>query len=122
VENETKKLLNSESAVILIRADTIGWEDEDLGSDLMVNFIYNLSKGDSVPDVIVMINTGVNLVVEGSEVLDELKELEGKGVKILACGTCLRYFNLEDGQKVGAVSNMPEITTTLMSASRVITV
>ena len=113
---------NSESIVVFIRADAIGRGDEELGSNLMVNFIYHLRNADPIPDAIVMMNAGVKLVAEDSEVLDDLKELESKGAEILACGTCLRFFDLEEKLEVGAKSNMSQITNTLMNASRIITV
>jgi selenium metabolism protein YedF len=120
--NNARSTEDHDSTVVFIRGDAIGRGDEELGSNLMVNFIYHLGKADSFPDVIVLMNAGVKLVVEGSEVLDELHELEGKGVAILACGTCLRYFHLEEKQEVGITSNMPEIVKTLTGASRIITV
>jgi hypothetical protein len=30
-----------------------------------------------------------------------LKEIEDLGVEIFSCGTCLKYYNLEDELKVG---------------------
>jgi selenium metabolism protein YedF len=119
---EARESRNSESIVVFIRADTIGRGDEELGSNLMFNFIYHLRKADLIPDAIVLMNAGVKLVVEDSEVLDDMKELESKGAEILACGTCLRFFDLEGRQKVGAKSNMSQITNALMNASRIITV
>ena len=43
------------------------------------------------------------------------------GVKILACGTCLDYFNLKSKLKVGAVSNMYTILETVTNAGHVVT-
>jgi hypothetical protein len=37
-------------------------------------------------------DSGVRLACEGAEVLEDLRELVGKGVEILAYGTCLDYF------------------------------
>ena len=69
-----------------------------------------------------MMNSGVKLVVDGSEVLDALKSLESRGTVILACGTCLNFFEIQERQRVGKASNMVEITTKLLGASNVITV
>ncbi|NQU07708.1 MAG: DsrE family protein, partial [Candidatus Abyssubacteria bacterium] len=60
--------------------------------------------------------------VEGSEVLDSLEQLEKKGTAILACGTCLSFFGIKEKQMVGKASNMPEIITTLLDASKVVTI
>ncbi len=105
---------------VFIRSDSIGRGDDELGRNLMLNFMHYLSEADPVPDFVILMNAGVKLVVEGSEVLDDLRQLEDKGVTILACGTCLNFFEIKDRQKVGKTSNMAEITSTLLNASKVI--
>jgi hypothetical protein len=60
-------------------------------------------------------------VVEGSALIAPLSELEAMGIKILACGTCLDYFNLKSKLKVGAVSNMYTILETISNAGLVLT-
>ncbi len=112
----------SKGTVIFIRSDRIGRGDEELGFNLMMNFTYHLGEVKPAPNVVVMMNSGVKLVVEGSEVLENLERLEKKGVTILACGTCLDFFKLKERQRVGKVSNMAEITGALLNASKVITV
>jgi hypothetical protein len=42
-------------------------------------------------------------------------------VDLLACVTCLEYYELVGGIAVGAVSNMREIVQHTMAASKVIT-
>jgi selenium metabolism protein YedF len=111
-----------EGIVVFIRANSIGRGDDELGLNLMMNFLHQLSKIGPAPGAIILMNSGVKLAVEGSEFLDELKELEGKGVRILACGTCLDFFKIKEKRKVGAVSNMVEITKTLLDASKVISI
>ena len=49
--------------------------------------------------------------------LDYLKEL---GVTIKTCGTCLDFYGLKDKLKVGDVTNMYDIVTTMEEASLVI--
>ena len=112
---------HSESTVVLIRSETVGHGDDELGANLMMNFLHQLSEADRTPDVVIMMNAAVKLAVEGSEVLDALKALESKGATILACGTCLNFFEMKDRQRVGKASNMLEITNTLLGASNVIT-
>lgn len=108
--------------VVFIRSDTIGRGDDELGANLMMNHLHQLSKADRAPDVIILMNAGVKLVVEGSEVLGDFQEFEKKGTTILVCGTCLNFFNIAEKQKVGKASNMVEITNTLLSAGKVITI
>jgi peroxiredoxin family protein len=59
-------------------------------------------------------------VVEGSTLIEPLRELSDRGIKILACGTCLDYFKVKDKLKVGTVSNMFTILETLSAAGHVI--
>ncbi|MBI4830373.1 MAG: sulfurtransferase-like selenium metabolism protein YedF [Candidatus Lindowbacteria bacterium] len=110
------------ATVVFIRAETIGRGDDELGLNLMMNFIHHLCKTDPAPNIIIVMNAGIKLVVEGSEVLEDLRELESKGTRILACGTCLNFFKVKEKQKVGVASNMAEITKTLLEAAKVITI
>jgi len=66
-------------------------------------------------------NTGVKLALQGSETLDDIKELSAAGVEILVCGTCLNYFEVKDKLGVGVVSNMYDIAQTMSRASRLLT-
>lgn len=112
----------SKGTVVFIRSDRLGRGDDELGFNLIMNFIHHLGEVEPAPSVVIMMNSGVKLVVEGSEVLENLERLEKKGVTILACGTCLNFFNIKERQRVGKASNMAEITGALLNASKVITV
>jgi selenium metabolism protein YedF len=113
---------NSTSQVVFIRSDTIGRDDDELGANLMMAFIYHLSMAETTPDYVLLLNAGVKLVAEGSDVIDDLKQLESRGTEILACGTCLNFFKIKEKQRVGKASNMPEITKTLLEAAKVVTI
>nr|WP_300003922.1 sulfurtransferase-like selenium metabolism protein YedF [Tissierella sp.] len=89
-----------------ISSDTMGSGDEQLGRILMKSFIYTVSETQPFPSTIVFYNTGVRLTVEGSEVLDDLINLEKEGVEIISCGTCLDFLELKDKLKIGSISNM----------------
>ena len=52
--------------------------------------------------------------------IDSLKELESRGVRILVCGTCLDYYGKKEQLRVGAISNMYDILETLTTAGHVI--
>ena len=72
----------------------------------MKAYLKTLAEVCPLPETIVFLNSGVNLSVEGSEALGALRELEGMGVEILSCGTCLDYYKVKDKLAVGQVSNM----------------
>jgi selenium metabolism protein YedF len=92
--------------VIVIGTDTLGTGDITLGRILMKAYLKTLAEVCPLPETIIFLNSGVNLSVEGSEALEALRELEGMGVEILSCGTCLDYYKVKDKLAVGQVSNM----------------
>jgi hypothetical protein len=73
-----------------------------------------------MPETIIFVNSGVKLVVEGSAVLEDLHALADRGIEILACGTCLGYYQLTDQIAVGEISNMYTIAETMLGAGRVV--
>ncbi len=107
--------------VLVVPGETMGrGESTELGQVLIRSFFHTLLETERRPDVIVFYNTGVRLVVEGSPILEDLRALSEQGVQILACGTCLGYFDLKDRVAVGTVSNMYTISETLLGAGRVV--
>ena len=52
--------------------------------------------------------------------LDPIKVLEGRGVEILACQTCLDYYGIKERMGAGKVSNMPDIIEAMQTAGKVI--
>ena len=99
---------------LFISANTIGKGDADLGALLMRGFLYTLTESDHLPRRIIFMNSGVHLVVEGSESLVNLHRLVDRGTEILACGTCLEFYKLKESLAVGRVSNMYEIAGFLL--------
>lgn len=106
--------------VIVLSSDQMGSGDEVLGKLLMKGFIYALSHQEQLPEKVLMYNSGAFLSCEGSDSLEDLKELEAQGVEILTCGTCLNHYHLEDKLQVGGVTNMYDITESLLQAKRII--
>jgi len=106
--------------VIVICADTMGRGNDELGSVLIRAFLHTVAEQAGKPDVMIFYNTGVKLTVQGSEVLDDLKQLESEGVQLLICGTCLNYFEIKDKLAAGTVSNMYDILETMSHAGRLL--
>ena len=75
---------------------------------------------DKLPKSVLLYNGGVKLSTEGSDSIEDLKELEEKGVEILSCGTCLNFYNLQDKLKVGKVTNMYSIVEEMSGATNII--
>jgi selenium metabolism protein YedF len=108
--------------VLLISTDQLGQGSEELGTMLMRNFIYTLSKREDLPEAIIFMNSGVKLSTVDSPVVEELNQLEENGTKILVCGTCLDYYELKEVHRCGEVSNMYDIADLVFAAARVVTV
>lgn len=106
--------------VAVLASDRMGEGNDELGKVLVKGFIYALSQLDRLPDTILFYNGGAVLTCEGSDSLEDLRYLEGEGVKILTCGTCLDYYKMKDKLAVGEVTNMYTIVETLASADRVV--
>jgi selenium metabolism protein YedF len=106
--------------LVQVTADTMGSGDDELGGLLLRSFIKTQPELDTVPDAIVFYNSGVKLCCEGSLLLDDLRALEAAGIEIIACGTCLNYFELADRLAVGRVTDMLEIAGRLAAAGRVV--
>lgn len=108
------------NSMILIGAEYFGKGDDYLGRKLMINFIETLKEAEGELYVIVFLNAGVKLTAEGSPVLDTLKYLEKKDIKILVCGTCLTHFNLLEKKQVGETTNMLDIVSAMRLVDKVI--
>jgi selenium metabolism protein YedF len=108
--------------VLLIASSTFGRGPEELGEILIRGLLHTLNEVEPLPDTLIFINSGVHLVTEGSPVVEDLQMLVEKGSEILACGTCLGYFDLKERIAVGTVSNMYDIAEALLKAGKIIAV
>ncbi|MBR1453541.1 MAG: sulfurtransferase-like selenium metabolism protein YedF [Lachnospiraceae bacterium] len=111
---------NTGNIVVAVGSDKMGCGDEKLGKNLMKAFIYSLSQAEVHPKTILFYNGGANLTCEGSLSLEDLNNLKELGTKIYTCGTCLDFYGLKEKLKVGEVTNMYDIVSTMEQASLVI--
>ena len=111
---------DSGNIVVYLNSRFLGNGDEALGSILMRSFLKTLLELKTIPSRLILINSGVWLSSEGSDVLETLRALSEKGMEILSCGTCLDFFGLKEKVKVGMVTNMYTIAQTLLEAERVV--
>jgi hypothetical protein len=111
----------SKSTVILITRNGMGECEKELQQKLMSIYFMMIEENEFVPGAICFYADGVKLVVEGSPCLDILRELEQKGIRLIICMTCLKYFGLEDKVKTGIVGGMNDIVLAQWMADKVIT-
>ncbi len=113
-------LPQSSSYVVFMSKDRIGEGSDELGEALAGAMLNTINTMESLPDKILFMNSGINLVVKDSLFIEPIKELKEKGVEIVVCGTCLDYFGRMDDLEVGRVSNMLDILESMKKASKVL--
>ena len=86
----------SKPMVVVLSSNLMGQGDEILGKLLMKGFVYALTEQDSLPETILLYNSGAYLSCEGSDNVEDLRNLEAQGVEILTFGNCLNHFGLGD--------------------------
>jgi selenium metabolism protein YedF len=92
--------------VILVASDQFGKGDEGLGQTVMETFFVLLKQKEEKPAAIFCVNRGVFLLTNQSLVAPHLKELSDAGVPVLACKTCVDFYQLEDQLYTGEISGM----------------
>ncbi len=95
LEAEVKK-----DILLIVGTDTLG-KDEELGRILVKPFFETIIVTKEIPHTIFFLNAGVKLTTINEDIVPILKEIEGMGVEIFSCGTCLKHYNLESELKVG---------------------
>ena len=77
--------------------------DDELGNMLTQGFFETIKEINPLPEKIIFYHKGVNLVLEGSPVLENIKHLESLGIEILICGNCVEYYDVKEKIRVGKV-------------------
>lgn len=110
---------NIGNRVMLMTKDYLGEGSEELGRNLMKTFWTCMVEADVKPSKIYFINSAVNMVINDSVHLDNLKQLADAGVEIAACGICLDYYKVKDRVGVGAITNLYAITDSIVGENLV---
>jgi selenium metabolism protein YedF len=119
-ESSVPKAAIQGDLVFFIDSDSLGRGSEELGGILMRAFLHTLGEAEVKPQKMILVNSGVKLACEGSPALEDLQTAASQGVEILACGTCLNYFELKEKLRAGRISNMYEILNVLSQAGRTV--
>lgn len=109
------------TTVILITNEGMGKANLELQMKLVGTYLKLLVENNYLPNSICFYTDGVKLVVNSSPVLDQLQQLEQKGVRLIICRTCLNYFGLIDQVQVGIMGGMADIIEAQAKATKVIT-
>lgn len=106
---------------LIVNSEFMGAGNDELGHQLIGSFFRKLWGSDTKPAKILFYNSAVKLLTKGSPVLEALDGLSLDGVDLIACGTCVSYFDLKDKIVVGRVSDMNEIANCMISDMAVVT-
>ena len=109
-----------DNMVVVISSDRMGSGNDALGKVLIKGFIFAVTQLDKLPKAMLFYNGGATLTAEGSDSLEDLKNLEAQGVEIMTCGTCLDYYGLKEKLAVGSVTNMYSIVETMAGADKIL--
>lgn len=93
--------------------------DEEFGVEMFDKFLHSLEKRDLEGEALCFYTEGVQLLAEDSKIIESLKLVEKLGMKIVICGTCVDYFDLEGQIEVGEIGTMAQIVELLRSADNV---
>lgn len=109
------------NTAIIISHDGMGDAPLELRHTLMGKFLSLTIESGDLPAKILFYTEGIELVCQGSPVLEQLRELEKRGVELVICQTCLNYFDMADKVAVGVVGGMGDILTAIQQAGKVVT-
>ena len=105
---------------VVIKGTGMGIGEQALIDNLMNGFIHTLAQKEHLPEHIIFYGEGVKYTAKGSEALEDLSDLESRGVKILSCGICVDYYDLTDYLKIGGLTTMSEVIDILSNSELVV--
>ncbi len=115
----------AQKTAVIVRQEGLGQvgpQDGAFAVEMFDRFLHTLESQPVKPLAICFYTDGVKLTCEGSRAVPGLQLIQGMGVRLLICRTCLEHFGLMDKVAVGTVSTMTEIVKALLDADSVITV
>ncbi len=108
--------------LLQITNNGMGQGDQELGLLLINNYLKLIIEENQLPQFIALYNGGVKLICNNAATIEALKYIDKKGVKIIACKTCLNHFNLTDKMEVGIAGTMIDIIELQSLSAKVITI
>lgn len=101
---------------------TTSADDADFGVQMLDKFFHTLETLPVKPRAICLYTEGVKLAGQGSALGLQLRLLQGLGVRVLVCQTCLKHYGIDPESVVGEVGGMTDIVQLMSEADKVITV
>ena len=76
---------------VFVSREGIGDGDAELGSSLLKMFFYTLTQDKDIPKYILFMNSGVKVLADNDQVIEQIKILQDMGSSVLVCGACLNF-------------------------------
>ncbi len=108
------------SDLLQINSYGMGVGNDELKIKLLTNYFNVILQDNRLPSFIAFYNEGVKVLSMESPCKEQLIKLENKGVKLIACTTCLNFYGIEE-TVAGIKGTMPDIVTLQSNATKVIT-
>ena len=115
IEDYSVNSATSNNYVVIVNSDKIGDGDEEFSKQILEGFIYSVTEQDHLPVEIIFFNRGIFLTTENEKTIEDLKNLESRGVRIYSCGLCLDHYGKKDDLAVGEITNMYKIVEAMRS-------
>jgi len=98
---------------------TVGPEDSAFGTEMLEKFLHSLEKHER-PQALVFMTDGVLAAARQGPFALSLGLLQGMGVRLFCCRTCLGHHGLPDDQVLGEVVGMDRIIEVLSRAPKIL--
>ncbi len=109
-----------EDYLIAFGNNQLGRGNEDLGKELINEFVNTLKKEKNLPSKIIFYNAGVFLITGNSSIIEVFKEFEQAGIELLICERSVNCFNLKNQISIGSIISMVQISNYIIASKKVL--
>jgi sulfur relay (sulfurtransferase) complex TusBCD TusD component (DsrE family) len=95
--------------------------DEAFGVEMLERFLHACESRAESFEAICFYTEGVRAVCAESPLVPALRLIEGLGVRLVVCRTCLDHYGLTERVAVGEIGTMAEIVGLITEAGKVVT-
>ncbi len=100
--------------VLLITSDKLGKEEN--AHENMQDYFFQVLQQEKKPNIVIFMNSGIFLNVEGAATEELVLKLEEENVELISCGACLDYYGMKDHLLAGKIGNMFTISEKICKA------
>ncbi len=107
--------------VLVVGNEGLGQGEPELTRKVMATYFQTLLELGQLPRAVVFYTAGVKMVADDSPAVSALSAMASAGVLLVACRTCLEYYDLMNRVAVGRVGNMMQIIELQTASPKVVT-